>query len=93
MTNITTHQLKLFSTAGCHLCEQVEQMLEYAISNNRAELNGLEVDLVDIASDEALLTEFAVRIPVLQMNHQQLDFPFEYPQLLNWLMTGVKKGS
>ena len=47
----------LYSSPGCHLCEQAEEMLDYL---------GIGFEVVDITSDVALVRLYGVRIPVLK---------------------------
>ncbi|WP_319784157.1 glutaredoxin family protein [Oceanisphaera sp. IT1-181] len=65
-----TMRLTLFSTDGCHLCEQAWTLLE------QTELSNATV-LEDIINDERWLAAYAVRIPVLRhMDGRELDWPF-----------------
>lgn len=69
-------QLTLYSTEGCHLCEEA-----YSI------LAGLELQpkVVDIAFDEGLFLRYGVTIPVLVWGKNELNWPFNTEQLQNWL--------
>ena len=60
----------LYTTSGCHLCEQAEARLRQA---------GLAVSLVEIADDPALLERYGVRIPVLRRldTGAERDWPFD----------------
>ena len=66
-------KLILYSTVGCHLCEQ-------AIALVSPLLISLDIDLVecDIANSDQLMDEYGVRIPVLKFEHaaQDLSWPF-----------------
>lgn len=68
--------LVLYSTWGCHLCEQAEQLL-------RAQ----QVDfcLVDIVDDTAAFALYRSEIPVLQAGEQVLKWPFDATALANFL--------
>jgi len=72
-----TH-LILYSTSGCHLCEQAEALLEQL---------GRELPLawrvVDIANDEQLVKRYGIRIPVLrrEADDSELGWPFDLDQL------------
>ena len=62
--------LTLFSTDGCHLCEQAWGLLE---QTNLSQSTVLE----DIINDERWLAAYAVRIPVLRhTDGRELDWPF-----------------
>ncbi len=70
-------ELVLYTTAGCHLCEQAQGLL--------AELEpGMAVDLrlQDIAESEELVDRYGVRIPVLRRaDGAELGWPFDLDQL------------
>ena len=62
-------ELTLYTTAGCHLCEQAETLLDAA---------GMRFVSVDIEADLALLERYGVRIPVVQdSNGRELGWPFD----------------
>lgn len=75
-----TKQLYLYSTSHCHLCE-------LALSFVMQAGDDIEVDLIDIAENEALLTRYGMRIPVLQRQDTQaeLDWPFNEASLHEFL--------
>lgn len=59
----------LYSSPGCHLCEQAEEMLDYL---------GIRFEVVDITSDVALVRLYGVRIPVLKRSDgAELGWPFD----------------
>lgn len=70
--------ITLFSTEGCHLCEQAFSLLEQVGL-------GKQVDIVDIAFDDELLSRYGVTIPVLNFNNNELNWPFDEASLANWL--------
>lgn len=65
--------LKLYSTLGCHLCENAKHVLWPLLS----EL-GLRLEEVDIADNDDLQTQYAIRIPVIRLAHavEDLGWPF-----------------
>ncbi|GAB2794730.1 hypothetical protein GCM10027040_21270 [Halomonas shantousis] len=72
--------LTLYTTLGCHLCEQLEAHL--------AELGPAEasVDRIEISEDPALVARFGERIPVLADEEgAELDRGFERERLAAWL--------
>lgn len=74
-------KLTLYSTWGCHLCEQAEQLLL------EAGLAG-QFQVVDIIDDEQLLQRFRVHIPVVGSEKEQnqlLYWPFDLAALQQWL--------
>lgn len=78
--------LYLYSTQGCHLCEEAYQLLKQA---------GVEdqVKKIDIAFDDQLFECYGMRIPVVKScrpdeNHQyddELGWPFQLNELQLWL--------
>lgn len=71
--------MKLFHTAGCHLCEQAWQLLE------QANLSAQTVRC-DIMNNEQWLTRYRASIPVLQDSQgRELCWPFDLASLKNWL--------
>jgi len=69
--------LTLYTTSGCHLCEQAEALLARA---------GLAFRPVEIADDPALFDGYALRIPVLHRcdTGAELDWPFDGAALDAW---------
>jgi len=63
--------LRLYSTSGCHLCEQAAVLI--------ARQTSLTCQWMEIADDTALLERYGVRIPVLSRldTGQELDWPFD----------------
>lgn len=54
--------LILLGTAGCHLCEEAEQLLAQSLASCT---KPYKLQLVDIAEQEQWQEEYAIRIPVL----------------------------
>ncbi|MFD1006793.1 MULTISPECIES: glutaredoxin family protein [Oceanisphaera] len=70
--------LTLFSTDGCHLCEQAWELLEQTGLSSHTQLK-------DIIDDERWLAAYAVRIPVLRRNDGgELDWPFTAADILEF---------
>jgi hypothetical protein len=63
--------LLLYTTSGCHLCEQAESLIQ--------QVAGIAFRAVEIADDAELLERYGVRIPVLCRleSGEQLDWPFD----------------
>ncbi|MZI93263.1 glutaredoxin family protein [Vibrio sp. CAIM 722] len=70
--------ITLFSTIGCHLCEMAYQQLQQAGVSHL-------VKIVDIADDEYLSARYGVTIPVLQYAENELNWPFNFNELIQWL--------
>ena len=62
--------LALYTTCGCHLCEQAEVLLQHWAT---------QIDVIEIANDTELLDRYGVRIPVLRRidSGKELDWPFD----------------
>lgn len=65
--------LRLYSTLGCHLCDEAIEVIRTTCPELLAEL-----DVVDIAEDSDLMDAYDVRIPVLQVieSGSELGWPF-----------------
>jgi len=72
--------LTLYTTSGCHLCNQALALLEPWLAK------GLKLALVDIAEDDLLMARYGVRIPVVaSTNGVELGWPFNAEGLANWI--------
>ncbi|MFK7864051.1 MAG: glutaredoxin family protein [Pseudohongiellaceae bacterium] len=71
--------LVFYTTLGCHLCEDAEQLLEHLIS-----ANDVTYKAVDISSSKELVEKYGIRIPVVKNadSGDELGWPFDYYQLL-----------
>jgi hypothetical protein len=64
-----TMSLTLYTSPGCHLCEQAEEILDYL---------GVSFSAIDISSDVNLVRKYGVRIPVVQREDgAELGWPFD----------------
>ncbi|WP_355661563.1 glutaredoxin family protein [Halomonas salifodinae] len=73
-------QLRLYTTLGCHLCEELEALLA------RLCAQAYDLERIEISEDEALMARYGVRIPVLVAEDgEALDRGFEAPRLAVWL--------
>lgn len=68
-------RLLLFGTAGCHLCEQAEAIINECLPD----FGKLIIEAVDIAIEEHWQQRYAIRIPVLYHPEttKELDWPFD----------------
>lgn len=62
-------KLVLLTTEGCHLCEQALAVIQRAAP-------AAEIELLDIAGDDALIDAYGERIPVLRAGQRELAWPF-----------------
>ena len=69
--------LVLYTTPGCHLCEQAEEILYACNTPFRP---------IDIAEDTELIKRYGVRIPVIaDQRGNELGWPFDGSSLIAWL--------
>lgn len=70
-------RLMLFGTAGCHLCELAEEIINDCLGNQQNDV----IERVDIADaeNEHWQEQYAVRIPVLYDadSQKELAWPFD----------------
>ncbi|HEY6529620.1 MAG TPA: glutaredoxin family protein [Cellvibrionaceae bacterium] len=78
----------LYSTLGCHLCEDAEALLLPLLAEAQAAGFDIEIEVIDIA-EENLIDEFGMRIPVLRCvsTAVELDWPFDSERLRLWLFS------
>ncbi len=73
-------RLRLYTTLGCHLCEQLETLLASLCAER------YRLERVEISEDEGLVARYGVRIPVLvDEAGQELDRGMEPGRLAGWL--------
>ncbi|MES2580856.1 MAG: glutaredoxin family protein [Pseudomonadota bacterium] len=67
---ILPKELYLYSTSHCHLCELAEALL--------IESTEKLVEVIEIANDDRLLSQYGLRIPVLKRldTNAELGWPF-----------------
>lgn len=82
-------ELLFYTTVGCHLCEQAEELLEQL-----ARECDLALTAVDISSDEQLVEQYGVRIPVVKHpgTGGELGWPFGLADLRDLLSAEVGPG-
>ncbi|NQY63916.1 MAG: glutaredoxin family protein [Alteromonadaceae bacterium] len=68
----------LYSSDGCHLCEQALELILQQITAD-------EIEIVDIVDDEKLVELYGVHIPVLERidTGTKLFWPFSSDELAN----------
>ena len=66
--------LMLLSTDHCELCDEALSMLF-----SMPELAGLELRVMDVATDDLLLNSHGERIPVLQLFTDRLELELDWP--------------
>ncbi|BFM16084.1 glutaredoxin family protein [Maricurvus nonylphenolicus] len=70
--------LYLYTTLGCHLCEQAKQLAWPVLEHY-----GFRLQEVEIADDEDLMTRYGIRIPVVARadDGAELGWPFDQQAL------------
>ena len=79
----------LYTTLGCHLCEQAEVVIARVSQHLASHKVNLSLSKTDIAEDASLVDAYGIRIPVVRVLHSEIDigWPFDENALLNYLMT------
>lgn len=75
--------LILYTTSGCHLCEEAEALLGPVLAYIEQETGqSVSVREQEISESEALVEVYGLRIPVVQMegSSQELGWPFDQAQ-------------
>lgn len=74
--------VRLYTTLGCHLCEQALALLKAL----PAELN-LSIETVEIADSDDLVERYGIRIPVVMRagSTEELGWPFDEDRLKAFL--------
>jgi len=86
VVNVVSQSIQLYTTAGCHLCEQAEIMMRYLIDNDVQIADKFSLLSVEIAGDDALVERYGIRIPVFSNATKELGWPFELDELHDWLL-------
>lgn len=73
----------LYTTVGCHLCEQAEDVLR-AVAGNESALSWTPVEISD---DPALVSAYGLRIPVIRLQglDEDLGWPFDEAAVRQYL--------
>jgi len=84
--------LLLYTTLGCHLCEQAEQLLQPVLLHLNASLRArgmepLQLVPVEISDSTELVDAYGVRIPVIRLQEraEELGWPFDQAQAFAFL--------
>ena len=73
-------RLILYSTTACTLCDQALDLLFTTPG-----IAGLQLDVIDVATDETLMETYGERIPVLCLGEAELAAPFDAKVLADFL--------
>ncbi len=75
-------KLYLYTTGGCHLCEQAEALVLPLLAGAQ-----LQLVPVEITESPALVERYGVRIPVVRLEgaQRELGWPFDERMLEHYL--------
>ena len=78
-------EMILYTTVGCHLCEQAEGVIKAVVNPSDGDADQLRK--VDIADSPELMERYGIRIPVLQLGDTgaELGWPFDEARLREFL--------
>ena len=77
--------LHLYTTSGCHLCEEAEKLLNKLQASER-----IQWQPVEISDSDELIDRYGVRIPVVkeQGSQREIGWPFSLEELRCWVRKG-----
>ena len=73
--------VQLFTTLGCHLCEEAHEQL-LSLTGSGMELS---IELVEIADSEELMDRYGITIPVIRAGDREIGWPFSVDELRTFL--------
>ena len=73
--------VQLFTTLGCHLCEEAHEQLQLLNGNGM----DLSIELVEIADSEDLMDRYGITIPVIREGDREIGWPFSVDELRTFL--------
>ena len=78
--------LYLYTTLGCHLCEQALAIVQPVLAETSVE-NGVILELVEISEQESWVEQYGIRIPVIRLANQEeeLGWPFDADAVVRYL--------
>ena len=71
----------LYTTLGCHLCEQAHAQLLHLQQQYPDRGSQIEIETVEIADDDALMNQYGIRIPVIRVHESEIGWPFTIEEL------------
>ncbi len=80
-------ELVLFTTEGCHLCEDAHELLLSV-----AERHPLHLHLQEIGDDDELVARYGIRIPVVRFaDNTELGWPFSEDELEQLILSKISQ--
>ena len=72
--------LTLYSTTGCHLCEQAMELIGPIVADQYV------INTIDIGNSDELIDRYGVRIPVIaREDGLEIGWPFDKGSFLHFL--------
>lgn len=84
-----TIEAKLYTTLGCHLCEDALTMLNQLNQNDP----GINITEVEIADSDELMKRYGIRIPVVAIQEAEIGWPFSEKELADFIGKVVLKNT
>ena len=78
------HRLILYSTTACTLCDQALDLLFATPA-----VAGIQLEVVDVATNDSLMERYGERIPVLRLGETELAAPFDAKVLAEFLASAL----
>ncbi len=70
--------VSVLTRPGCHLCEEAATELRAWLDRGPEELAAIEIDLIDIETDDELHHRYLERIPVIRIDGEDVsEFAFD----------------
>ena len=75
-------RLILYTTLGCHLCEQAREIIRHS-----KHARTIELELTEIADSDDLMERYGIRIPVVRLDGEaeEIGWPFDVESFDRWL--------
>ena len=83
------NKLKLYTTLGCHLCDNALALInDYNLHNTP-----LVIEEVEISESDVLIERYGIRIPVIQFSSggNELGWPFDKNELELFIRENVQR--
>ncbi len=79
--------LLLYTTLGCHLCEDAKKVLWPILAKH-----GLRLGEIEIADSDQLVERYGVRIPVIRLENSEADlgWPFDHNGVESYLLENME---
>ena len=87
---VTNQGWYLLGTEGCHLCHNIQAIIEHALAMTAVPIVFRVLDLAD-SQDEALIDALGVYIPILLTQDQMILYPFGLMDVMNLLKSSAIK--